>query len=83
MKEYLAIGGDPTDTVIRDKVLEFIQKVKSDKTSSADLDRIWTSEIENLLESTRILIQKVIGDKIYHPQISFGYIIVKYESNIK
>lgn len=45
MKEYLAIGEDPTDTVIRDKVWLFLLKTTKGKVSPEELDRIWTTEV--------------------------------------
>lgn len=47
MKKYLAIGEDPTDTVIRDNVWTFLKTTTRNKLSHEELDTIWMSEVDN------------------------------------
>lgn len=47
MKAYMAIGEDPTDTVIRDNVWAFLQSTTRGKLHEDELDRVWRSEAED------------------------------------
>lgn len=46
LKEYMAIGEDPTDTVIRDNVWVFLLAATKGKLTENELDQIWRSEMD-------------------------------------
>jgi hypothetical protein len=46
MRAYLKIGDDPTDTIIRDNVWEFLLKATKRKIKEERLDAIWNAEVK-------------------------------------
>jgi hypothetical protein len=46
MRAYLKIGDDPTDTVVRDNVWEFLLRATNRKIKEERLDAIWKEEVK-------------------------------------
>jgi len=46
MRSYLAIGSDPTDTVIRDNVWTFLLRITRGKLTKNEVDVIWRESVE-------------------------------------
>lgn len=56
IRKYLMIGPDPTDTLIRDRVWEFLLRV-TPKTliAPARLDELWTDEVRRSQQSCSVM----------------------------
>ena len=56
VRAYLRIGDDPTDTVIRDNVWEFLLKRTKGRIPVARLDAVWQEEVDGARRRTACVV---------------------------